>query len=152
MSDTEHKHMSQAGAVQRLEIFTGAGRRRRWPAEVKARIVAESYAQGETVCGVARRHGLTAQQLFAWRRQVREGALAGVSDGPVGFAPVVMATTAPAVARGGGGRRKPLLVASPARLAGAGIVIEVAGALIRVPPGADVATLAAAVRAVKAAP
>ena len=152
MSDIEHKYMSEAVAVQRLEIFTGAGRRRRWPAEVKARIVAESYAAGATVCGVARRHGLTAQQLFAWRRRARGGALVGASadgrsrpgDGPVAFAPVVMAPTAAAVVRRVGG--------SPAPLAGAGVVIEVAGAVIRVPPGADVATLAAAVRAVKAAP
>ena len=30
--------------VRRIEVFTGAGRRRRWPAEEKAAIVAESYA------------------------------------------------------------------------------------------------------------
>src|SRR5262249_34017511 len=111
MSDTEHKAMSEADAVQRLEIFTGTGRRRRWPAEVKAGIVCESYAPGETVCGVARRHGLTAQQLFGWRRQMRAGELARASDGPVAFASVVMAPATPAVA--------------PARLASAGVVIEV---------------------------
>ena len=49
--------------VRRLEIFTGAGRRREWPPEEKARIVAESYEAGETVCAVARRYGLTSQQL-----------------------------------------------------------------------------------------
>lgn len=36
--------------VRRLEIFTGSGRRREWPPEEKARIVAESYEAGETVC------------------------------------------------------------------------------------------------------
>jgi hypothetical protein len=50
-----------------LEVFTGAGRRRTWSAEQKARIVAESYESGETVSVVARRHALTAQQLFGWR-------------------------------------------------------------------------------------
>ncbi|BCG76168.1 hypothetical protein MesoLj113a_73260 [Mesorhizobium sp. 113-1-2] len=44
--------------VRRLEIFTGSGRRREWPPEEKARIVAESYEAGETVCAVARRYGL----------------------------------------------------------------------------------------------
>jgi transposase len=136
--------MSDAAAVQRLEIFTGAGRRRRWPVEVKARIVAESHAPGETVCGVARRHGLTAQQLFAWRRQAREGVLVGACDDPVAFAPVVMAGPGPTMAPGGR--------CSPVRLGGTGVVIEMAGAVIRVPAGADAATLAAAVRAVKAAP
>lgn len=34
--------MSEAEPVRRLEILTGAGRRRDWSAEEKARIVAES--------------------------------------------------------------------------------------------------------------
>jgi transposase len=57
--------------VQRFEVFTGAGRRRTWSAEEKARIVAKSYDAGETVCSVARRHALTPQQLFTWRREAR---------------------------------------------------------------------------------
>jgi transposase-like protein len=36
--------------IRRLEVVTRTGRRRNWPAEQKARIVAESYASGETVC------------------------------------------------------------------------------------------------------
>ena len=33
-----------------------------------AEIVAESYIDGESVTAVARRHGLTPQQLFGWRQ------------------------------------------------------------------------------------
>lgn len=44
---------SETEPVRRLEILTGAGRRREWSAEEKARIVAESYHPGETVCAVA---------------------------------------------------------------------------------------------------
>jgi transposase len=51
-----------AGPAQRLEIFTGAGRRRSWTAEQKAAIVAESLEDGALVSHVARRHGLTPQQ------------------------------------------------------------------------------------------
>jgi len=51
--------------AQRFEIFTGAGRRRDWPDEVKASIVAESFSRRETVCAVARRHALSPSQLFA---------------------------------------------------------------------------------------
>src|SRR5665213_3510813 len=69
MSISDHKHMSEP--VRRIEVFTGAGWRRSWSAEEKAAIVAESYLEGETVCSVARRHGLTPQQLFTWRRQAR---------------------------------------------------------------------------------
>lgn len=57
--------------VRRLEIFTGSGRRREWPPEEKARVVAESYKAGETVCAVARRYGLAPQQLFTLRRAAR---------------------------------------------------------------------------------
>src|SRR6478672_1337242 len=57
---------------QRFEIFTGAGKRRDWPPEVKASIVAESYSGVETVCAVARRHGLASSQLFTWRRELRQ--------------------------------------------------------------------------------
>ena len=50
-----------------MEVFTGAGRRRSWSAAEKAAIIAERYGTGETVCSVARHHGLTPQQLFTWR-------------------------------------------------------------------------------------
>jgi len=56
---------------RRFDVFTGAGRRRRFTAAEKAAIVAESYAGEDSVCGVARRHGLTPQQLFGWRRLAR---------------------------------------------------------------------------------
>jgi transposase len=64
MSDTELLPKSNVEPVRRLEVFTGSGRRRAWTAEQKARIVAETYESGETVSAVARRHGLTPQQLF----------------------------------------------------------------------------------------
>src|SRR5437870_2607988 len=73
MSISEHKHMPEP--VRRMEVFTGAGRRRSWAPAEKAAIIAESYGGGETVCGMARRHGLTPQQLFAWRRLARQSAL-----------------------------------------------------------------------------
>ena len=73
MSITDHKHMSEggSGSSRRLEIFTGAGRRRSWSGNEKAAIVAESHDGTTSVCNVARRHGLTPSQLFAWRREAR---------------------------------------------------------------------------------
>ena len=81
MSDTELLLKSEP--VRRVEVFTGAGRRRTWTAEEKVGIVAESYAGGETVSAVARRHGLTPQQLFGWRRAAATGtgARAGICAG-----------------------------------------------------------------------
>lgn len=60
--------------ARRIEIFTGAGRRRRWDAETKARLVAESYAS--SVGEVADRHGLARTQLFAWRRAAQVASAA----------------------------------------------------------------------------
>jgi transposase len=71
VSDTELLHKSKPEPVRRLEVLTRAGRRRTWTAEQKAQILAESYESGEKVSAVARRHGLTPQQLFGWRRDAR---------------------------------------------------------------------------------
>jgi transposase len=58
-----------------LEVFTGTGRRRTWTAEQKAQILSESYEGGEKVSAVARRHGLTPQQLFGWRRDAQRAVV-----------------------------------------------------------------------------
>jgi transposase len=62
---------AEPGSVRRLELITGTGRRRRWSSDDKARIVLESLEAGATVSEVARRQGLSPQQLFAWRREAR---------------------------------------------------------------------------------
>ncbi|WP_254027323.1 transposase [Mesorhizobium ventifaucium] len=64
-----------------LEVFTGSGRRREWSDERKAEIAAESYESGEAVYAVAPRHELTPQQLFTWRRLVREPGLREITGG-----------------------------------------------------------------------
>ena len=51
--------------ARRLEVFTGAGRRRTWSDEDKARVVAEIETSGDSVSGVMRRHGLLPQQFLA---------------------------------------------------------------------------------------
>ena len=49
--------------------------RRRWSDDVKAQIVAESYASGAVVSEVARRHEISPQHLAAWRKAARHGLL-----------------------------------------------------------------------------
>jgi len=97
VSDTELLHKSKPEPVRRLEVFIGSGRRRAWTPEHKARILAESYESGDEVSAVARRHGLTPQQLFCWRRDARRrharrqsGAAKGVT-----FAPVIVEAARP---------------------------------------------------------
>ena len=85
----DHKHEPKDGEFRRFEVMTGVGRRRRWPAEAKARIIAESFVSGVPVSEVARRHGLRPQQLFGWRREARGGHLAIGGEEATAFVPIV---------------------------------------------------------------
>jgi transposase len=58
-----------------IEVVQRTRGYRRWPDDVKARIVAESFQPGVRVVDVARRHGLVAHQLSDWRRRARQGEL-----------------------------------------------------------------------------
>ncbi|MGJ0508198.1 MAG: IS66-like element accessory protein TnpA [Methylocystis sp.] len=96
MSRLNHPLDPKGETVQRIEVITGGGeRRRRWSDDEKAEAVEESLQPGVVVSQVARRRGLSPQQLFTWRREAREKAAA--ADG-VPFAPVVVEPrgTAPA--------------------------------------------------------
>jgi transposase len=135
VSDTELLPKSKPEAVQRLEVFTGAGRRRTWTAEQKTRIVAESYESGEPVSAVARRHALTAQQLFGWRRAARRRVAEESEAKGSAFAPVIVEAT-------------PSCAEAPIAPT---IEIAIGIARVRVPPGIDLATLTAVLRAVRAA-
>jgi transposase len=83
----DHKVDPKAYEVRRIEVINGFGGRRRWPAELKARIVMGSLEEGVIITEVARRHGLRPQQLFDWRRKDRESLHA---PEPIPFAPVVL--------------------------------------------------------------
>jgi transposase len=76
MSTLDHTLELEVGAVRRLEVITGVGGRRRWSDEMKARIVHEAMRPGAVVSQIARRYGLTPQQVFTWRRLARRHAMA----------------------------------------------------------------------------
>jgi transposase len=137
---TEHMHMSRDDEeqVRRIEVFTGAGRRRSWSDGDKARIVAESYVEGETVSGVARRHGMTAQQLFGWRRAARV---------PVDIASPVFV---PAVVEAGLPEPRVPPQARATMAKSAAIELDVDGVAVRISRGADARTVTAVLRALKA--
>lgn len=95
---------------RRIEVFTT--QRRRWSAEVKAEIIAASYAT--SVGEAAQQYGLAKTQIFTWRRDARragqapEFAQVEVNDG-----------VAACVGR-------------------AGVVeVQIGAAAVRIPPGAD---------------
>src|ERR1700710_2406106 len=60
--------------ISRLEIVV-TGRRRRWSAAEKLRIVEESFSAPRLASATARRHGISNQLLFAWRKAYRDGRL-----------------------------------------------------------------------------
>ena len=61
--------------LRSLGVEIHASGQRRWPEEVKAQIVAESLEPGATVKAVAARYGMQPNQLTAWRRKAKDGAL-----------------------------------------------------------------------------
>ena len=54
-----------------MEIITGVERRRRWSAEEKLRIVAETEQPGSGIAEIARRYEISRGLLWNWRSQVR---------------------------------------------------------------------------------
>ena len=74
MSTLDHTLEPKAGSVRRLESNYGNGRRRRFSDDDKARIIEETLVAGAVVSDVARRNGLSPQQLFTWRREARHSS------------------------------------------------------------------------------
>ena len=125
--------------VSRIEVLDGPTGRRRWPDEVKARIVAESLVPGARVCDVADKYGLIARHLSQWRGLARKGKLVLPGNRVPMFVPLVV---------------EPVTVPDPvAAKPDAGVVkIEIAGAVLRVASDCSperAAALAAALKRVQ---
>ena len=67
--------MSMTGSYPKAEILTGPERRRRWSVAENLEMVAQTREAGVTVSLVARRCGISPNQLFTWRRLAEQGAL-----------------------------------------------------------------------------
>ena len=65
--------------MMRQEILTDVERRRRWSREDKLRILSEVGADGASVSDVARRHDVTRQHLYQWRRELRRQPLTAMA-------------------------------------------------------------------------
>ena len=129
--------------AQRVEVFTGTGRRRAWLDEDKVRIVAEIASSGDSVCAVARRHGFVAAAIrSAGGADYGDAEAASAESGGLEFVPaVVEAGSASAVASRSKLRLK-------AEIAGT-IEVEIEGVKIRIRRGVDAATLTMGLRALK---
>ena len=131
------------GEYRRVEILTGPGRRRRWSAEEKARIVEETLVPGARVSEVARRWQVCSQQVFGWRGAARQDMTTMLARTAKPVTPDFVPIVSEAV----------LAAPVPPAAASAAPVIEVklAGAVVRVVSNVDdVARLTAVLRAVRA--
>ena len=72
------------------EVLMGVERRRRWSDGQKLSILKEVGRAGARVADVARRHDLTRQHIYQWRRELRAKGLLPGSDAPT-FLPVELA-------------------------------------------------------------
>ena len=116
--------------ISRLEIVD-TGRRRRWSAEAKVRIVEESLSAPRQVSATARRHGISNQVLFSWRKAYRAGRLGA----PAGFVPaMIVGETAAIVGAAIGGRIE--IVSTNGRRVIADCDVEV-GTLLRILRGLE---------------
>ena len=130
-------HYRNEGYAGRIEVVTGPTGRRRWPEHVKAAMVLETFRDGVSVADVARRHGVSAPQLHAWRRAAREGLLPMPEDEVLGLVPIL-------VEGGGRGGAEPP--------AGGTLTLEVGGVRILVPADFDPGHLGRVIAALRSAP
>ena len=107
--------------------------------------MAETLVAGTRVSDVARRWQLHPQQLFGWRRQLREAAASGHFEADeVQFVPAVVDAVVPAPAL-----RERKSVRCKAKADSGIIEIEVDGITIRAGRGADPTMIASIVHALK---
>jgi|HubBroStandDraft_2_1064218.scaffolds.fasta_scaffold153358_2 transposase len=64
---------TMSNSVDRVEVFAGIQRRRRYSADQKLAVVQEAAQPGMTISYVARRHGIAPSLIFGWRRRMKEG-------------------------------------------------------------------------------
>jgi transposase len=113
----------------------------------KLAIVKESLEEGAIVSHVAQRHGISPQQLFGWRRAIREqvlgtfGSECEVASDGFNFVPIAVAKVAPTAAAP---FEKAADVTPPSS-----IEIELPAARIRLTGSVDARSLATVLKALK---
>jgi transposase len=62
-----------SSSADRIEVFSGIQRRRRYSLDQKLAVLAEAAQPGMTISYIARRHGISPSLVFGWRRRMTEG-------------------------------------------------------------------------------
>ena len=128
-------HVAVPMAMQRVEVITDGGRRRRYDEEEKLRLVRGAFLPGARAAEFARAEGVDASLLYRWRRQ-----LLGAATERPSFAPLVVAVEA-----------EPLVESAAPEAPEPGIVeVELAcGARLRITGAAEPAAIRAVVGALR---
>ena len=151
MADAMLDARQEGDSYRRIEVITGQRRRRRWTAQEKARIVAESFEEGANISEVARRNGVVRGLLTVWRHKLA----AAVGVNAPGFVPVLIASEGSPATAGELGfvaaaaNTRPQEIALPAGKLRGRIEVEVSGARIWVEPGVDPTTLSTVLSALR---
>lgn len=74
-----------------MEVVGRVSGRRRWSDAEKLEILAEAFRPGVRVCDVIARREVSSSLVYTWRKQLREGHLAGVVPSLPVFAEVQVA-------------------------------------------------------------
>src|SRR4030088_627241 len=150
MSDAMFDARQEGDSYRSIEVITGQRQRRRWTAQEKARIVAESLEEGANISEVARRNGVVRGLLTVWRHKFA----AAVGAKAPGFVPIRIASEGGPGMAGEPSRlasahtRLPEMALPPDKLRGM-IEIELSGARVRGEPGVDPTTLSTVLSALR---
>lgn len=131
---------TKAAPLRRVEVITGVERRRYWSDDDKARVLEETLRPGAVISEVARRNGLSPQQVFTWRRRARRAAARLAKNDAPAFVPAVVVDAAALTSTSTGeaaSRPAPVLE------------LEVGGSSVRVWREAGVDLVTAVIRALK---
>ena len=130
------QRMEATSVAYPMEVIAGPTGRRRWPDEVKARIVAETLQPGVKVNEVAARYGLQPNHISTWRAMARAGVLVLAEADMPDFLPISLQSDQP--------MRSPISGDVPPELR-----ISVADLTLHIPvsfPASQAAALVAALR------
>jgi transposase len=124
----------KSGRSPPVEVLVRADRRRRWSAERKREIVAESLEAGCKPGDVALRHGISTGQLYTWRREMLGLQRAVTRSGSPHFASVELTPEPPRLAEAASGPKMPT---APVRPAGLIEIVLPSGVSLRVDAEVD---------------
>ncbi len=122
--------MARDVTMAQMTVISGVERRRQWSDDQKRALVKAAIAPGASVAAIARDADVASSSIYRWRRELCSKAIA-----PRGFAEVAVRPDPNGIDQ----------VGSPDML-----IIEIRGAMIRVPNGTSASLLVAALRELKA--